>query len=75
MSPLTSATEHPLAAGHSLDAAQRFRLVLENAPAGSAPHTAGEEAMPIRAVAEVTRTHLVVATVSSEDAGAFRAPG
>ena len=48
MSPLTSATEHPLAAGHSLDAAQRFRLVLENAPAGSAPHAAGEEAMPIR---------------------------
>jgi nucleoside-diphosphate-sugar epimerase len=38
---------------HRLDAARLFRLALEQAPAGSVLHGAGEEGIPVRAIAEV----------------------
>ena len=59
-------------AAHRLDAAHLFRLALEQAPAGSAVHAVADEAVPIRAVAEVIGRHLgvPVAAVSPEDAGA-----
>jgi nucleoside-diphosphate-sugar epimerase len=58
-------------AGHRLDAANLFRLALEKAPAGSVLHAAGDEGVPIRAVAEVIGRHLdlPVVSVSPENAG------
>jgi nucleoside-diphosphate-sugar epimerase len=38
---------------HRLDAARLFRLALEQAPAGSVLHGAGEEGIPVREIAEV----------------------
>lgn len=57
---------------HRLDAAQLFRLAVENAPAGSTLHAVGDEGVPVRAIAEVIGRHLdlPVAAVASEDAAA-----
>jgi nucleoside-diphosphate-sugar epimerase len=38
---------------HRLDAARLYRLALEQAPAGSVLHGAGEEGIPVREIAEV----------------------
>lgn len=56
---------------HRSDAANIFRLALENAPAGSVVHAVGEEGVPIRDVAEVIGRHLdiPVAAIPSDDAG------
>jgi nucleoside-diphosphate-sugar epimerase len=55
---------------HRSDAASLFRLALENAPAGSVLHAAGEEGVPIRAVAEAIGRQLEVpvTSISPEDA-------
>jgi len=37
---------------HRLDAANLYRLALENAPAGQVLHATGEEAIPFRTIAE-----------------------
>ncbi|MFF4160953.1 SDR family oxidoreductase [Streptomyces sp. NPDC001678] len=57
---------------HRLDAAHLFRLALEKAPDGSTLHAVADEAVPLRAVAEVTGRHLglPVASVAPEDAAA-----
>lgn len=49
---------------HRLDAAQLFRLALEDAPAGSVLHGIAEQAVPIRDVAEVIGRHLNLPVVS-----------
>jgi nucleoside-diphosphate-sugar epimerase len=49
---------------HRLDAAHLFCLALENAPAGSVLHAVGDEAVPLREVAEVIGRHLDVPVVS-----------
>ncbi|GAB3132213.1 SDR family oxidoreductase [Microbispora hainanensis] len=49
---------------HRLDAAHLFRLALEKAPAGTVLHAAGDEGVPIRAVAEVIGRHLGLPVVS-----------
>jgi len=56
---------------HRLDAAQLFRLALENAPAGSALHAIADEGVPIRDIAEVIGRHLGLpaAAVPAEEAG------
>lgn len=55
---------------HRLDAAHLFRLALERAPAGSVLHAVGDEAVPLRAIAEVIACHLEVPlqSVSPDDA-------
>jgi nucleoside-diphosphate-sugar epimerase len=55
---------------HRLDAAQLFRLALEQAPAGSTLHGVAEEGVPIRDIAEVIGRHLNVpaASISPQDA-------
>jgi len=57
---------------HRFDAAQLFRLALENAPAGTTLHATGEEGVALRDVAEVIGRHLNVPVVSiaPEDAAA-----
>jgi nucleoside-diphosphate-sugar epimerase len=56
---------------HRLDAAQLFRLALEQAPAGSTLHAVADEGVPIRDVAEVIGRHLDLPVVSipAQDAG------
>ena len=56
---------------HRLDAARLFRLVLEQAPAGSVHHGVAEEGVPLREVADVIARHLgiPVAPVAPERAG------
>lgn len=56
---------------HRLDAARLFRLALEAAPAGSALHGVGDEAVPFRNIAEVIgrQLDLPIITVAPEDAG------
>ncbi len=56
---------------HRLDSARLFRLVLEQAPAGSTLHAVADEGVPIRDVAEVIGRHLSlpVVSISPEDAG------
>ena len=49
---------------HRQDAAQLFRLALENAPAGSTLHATADEGVPIRDVAEVIGRHLGVPAAS-----------
>jgi nucleoside-diphosphate-sugar epimerase len=49
---------------HRLDAAHLFRLALEKAPAGSRLHAVADEAVPIRAIAEVIGRHLDVPVVA-----------
>ena len=51
-------------AAHRLDAAQVFRLALEQAPAGSTLHAVAEDGIPLREVAEVIGRHLDVPVVS-----------
>jgi nucleoside-diphosphate-sugar epimerase len=55
---------------HRLDAANLFRLALENAPAGSVLHAIADEGVPIRDVAEVIGRHLdlPVASIPPEQA-------
>jgi len=49
---------------HRLDAASLFRLALEQAPAGSALHGAGESAITIKSVAEPIARILQISTAS-----------
>ena len=55
---------------HRLDAARLFRLALEQAPAGSVLHGAGEEGIPVREIAEVMgrQLDLPVIAVAPEQA-------
>ncbi len=55
---------------HRLDAANLFRLALEDAPAGSTLHAVADEGVQIRDIAEVIGRHLdvPVASVAPEDA-------
>jgi nucleoside-diphosphate-sugar epimerase len=56
---------------HVLDAAQLFRLAVEQAPAGSRLHAVGDEGVPTREIAEVIGRHLNLpaAAVPAEDFG------
>jgi nucleoside-diphosphate-sugar epimerase len=56
---------------HRFDAAQLFRLAVEQAPAGSVLHAVGDEGVPIRDIAEVIGRHLgvPVASIPAEQAG------
>ena len=49
---------------HRLDAAQLFRLALEQAPAGSTLYGVTDEGVPVRALAEVIGRHLNLPVVS-----------
>jgi nucleoside-diphosphate-sugar epimerase len=55
---------------HRLDAAQLFRLALQEAPAGTRLHGIGEEGVPVRDIAEVIGRHLQlpVTAISAEEA-------
>lgn len=55
---------------HQLDAARLYRLALESAPAGSRLHGAGEQAVPLRRIAEAVGdlTGLPVVSVPAEKA-------
>jgi nucleoside-diphosphate-sugar epimerase len=55
---------------HREDAARLYRSALEDAPAGSVLHGAGEEGVPFRDIAEVVGRHLGVPTagIDPEDA-------
>jgi nucleoside-diphosphate-sugar epimerase len=57
---------------HRSDAAHLFRLVLENAPAGSTLHGVADEGVPTRTLAEVIGRHLdlPVTSVPPENAAA-----
>ena len=52
------------AAGHTLDVGRLFRLVLDNAPAGSQLYAATEEGIAVREIAETIGRHLNVPAVS-----------
>ena len=58
---------------HRLDAANLFRLALEQAPAGSVLHGVGDQGVPIRDIAGAIGRHLGVAAVSvpPEDASEY----
>jgi nucleoside-diphosphate-sugar epimerase len=49
---------------HVLDAANLFRLAVEQAPAGSRLHAVGDEGVPVRDIAEVIGRHLNLPTAS-----------
>ncbi|NIH79761.1 SDR family oxidoreductase [Amycolatopsis viridis] len=53
---------------HRFDAARLFRLALEKAAAGARLHGIGEEAVPVRAVAEVIGRHLGVPVTAATPA-------
>jgi nucleoside-diphosphate-sugar epimerase len=46
------------AAGHTLDVAHLYRLALEDAPAGTRWHAAGDEGIPVREIAQSIGVHL-----------------
>jgi nucleoside-diphosphate-sugar epimerase len=56
---------------HRLDAAQLFRLALEDAPAGARLHAVGDEGVAVRDIAEVIGRHLDVAVNSIPAETAF----
>ena len=49
---------------HVLDAANLFRLAVEQAPAGARLHAVGDEGVPVRDIAEVIGRHLNLPTAS-----------
>ena len=51
-------------AGHTLDVGHLYRLALENAPAGTRWHAAGDEGIPTREIAQSIADHLGIPTVS-----------
>src|SRR6516162_10410989 len=51
-------------AGHTLDVAHLYRLALENAPAGTRWHAAGDEGIPTREIAQSIGDHLGLPTAS-----------
>ncbi|MEV4130017.1 SDR family oxidoreductase [Nocardia sp. NPDC049707] len=51
-------------AGHTLDAAQLYRLALEKAPAGARLHAVDDEGVPFREIAEAIGRHLDVPVIS-----------
>jgi nucleoside-diphosphate-sugar epimerase len=51
-------------AGHTLDVAHLYRLALENAPAGTRWHAAGDEGIPTREIARSIGDHLGLPTAS-----------
>jgi nucleoside-diphosphate-sugar epimerase len=57
---------------HRFDAANLFRLAMEQAPAGSVLHAVADEGVPIREIAEVIGRHLnvPVASIPAEEAAA-----
>lgn len=59
------------AAVHRSDAARLARLALESAPAGSVLHAVADEAVELRAIAEVMARHLAVPTATLSPAEAL----
>ena len=51
-------------AGHTLDVGHLYRLALENAPAGTRWHAAGDEGIPMREIAQSIGGHLGIPTAS-----------
>ena len=49
-------------AGHTLDVGHLFRLALEDAPAGTRWHAAGDEGIPVREIAQSIGDHLGIPT-------------
>jgi nucleoside-diphosphate-sugar epimerase len=54
-------------AGHTLDVGHLYRLALEEAPAGTRWHAAGDEGIPMRQIAESIGDHLGLPTASIPD--------
>jgi nucleoside-diphosphate-sugar epimerase len=55
---------------HTLDAAQLYRLALENSPAGTRYHGVGDEGVPFKEIAETIGRHLDLPVRSIDPAGA-----
>jgi nucleoside-diphosphate-sugar epimerase len=51
-------------AGHTLDVAHLYRLALEDAPAGTRLHAAGDDGLPMREIAQSIGDHLGVPAAS-----------
>jgi len=56
-------------AGHTLDVGRLYRLALEDAPAGTRWHAAGDEGLPVREIAESIGAHLGLPAASIPAAG------
>ena len=54
-------------AGHTLDVGHLYRLVLEDAPAGTRWHAVGDEGIPLREIAQSIGDHLGVPAASIPD--------
>jgi nucleoside-diphosphate-sugar epimerase len=54
-------------AAHTLDVGRLYRLALENAPAGTRLHAAGDEGIPMREIAQSIGDHLGVPVASIPD--------